>query len=241
MNKPLKFSSAKTKLLWISDQHQQHQPSWKDTPPLWKSRGFTSIDDHDSWIKDQWFKTVDEDTVIFDLGDRVFSDPKGERFRQTTTWPGKQLHVWGNHRSGATQIYREGVRTKLFEMTAGGDVHGTNIESISVYPITVNNLTFVGESLHAWIDGFSIYMQHYAPYIWPEIGHGGGCTCGHSHSSCEPLNPDDKSQGAILDVGLDNAIKLNGTPFFTFDEVKRILNAKGKRIKDHHNGSVVGQ
>lgn len=239
MNKPLKFSSAKTKLLWISDQHQQHQPSWKDTPPLWKSRGFTSIDDHDSWLRDQWFKLVDEETVVFDLGDRTFSDPKGERFRQTTTWPGRQLHVWGNHRSGATQIYHEGIR-RLREdwgVNAGDTAPITH----EIYPIIVNNLTFVGESLHAWVDGFSIWMQHYAPYIWPEIGHGGGCVVGHSHGSCDPLNPGNKEQGAILDVGLDNAIKLNGTPFFTVDEVKRILNAKGKVAKDHHNGSVAGQ
>lgn len=231
MNKPLKFSSSKSKLLWCSDFHMGHTPSWKDTPPLWKSRGFTSIEDHDSWLRDQWFKIVDEETVVFDLGDRTFSDPKGERFRQTTLWPGKCYHVWGNHRSGATQIYRAAVQEHIIDLAG----------VMEVYPITVNNLTFVGESLHAWIDGFSIYMQHYAPFIWPEIGHGGGACVGHSHGSCAPLNPGNKEQGAILDVGLDNAIKANGTPFFTADEVKRILNAKGKKIKDHHNGAVAGQ
>lgn len=239
MNKSLKFSSAKTKLLWCSDFHMGHTPSWKDTPPLWKSRGFTSIEDHDSWLRDQWHRIVDAETVVFDLGDRTFSDPKGERFRQTTIWPGRQLICNGNHRSGHTQIYKEGMKAFL-----DGRSHDKVIaDSISfeIYPITVNNLTFVGESLHAWIDGFSIYMQHYAPFIWPEIGHGGGACVGHSHGSCEPLNPGNKEQGSILDVGIDNAIKLNGTPFFTVDEVKRILISKGKKIKDHHNGSVNGQ
>jgi calcineurin-like phosphoesterase family protein len=239
MNKPLKLSSSKTKLLWISDQHQQHQPSWKDTPPLWKSRGFTSIDDHDSWLRDQWHKLVDEDTVVFDLGDRVFSDSKGERFRQTTMWPGRQYHVWGNHRSGATQIYRQGIED-MFSVFGPSPLKDGDCR-YEVYPITVNNLTFVGESMHVWVDGYSIYMQHYAPYIWPEIGHGGGCCCGHSHSSCAPLNPDNKEQGAILDIGLDNAIKTNGTPFFTAAEVLRILRAKGKKVKDHHRGDVPGQ
>jgi hypothetical protein len=237
MGKPLKFSSTKTKLLWCSDFHMGHTPSWTDTPPLWQSRGFTSIDDHDSWLRDQWYKLVDENTVIFDLGDRTFSDPKGERFRQTTIWPGKQLICNGNHRSGHTQIYREGIRTLL----DGWGVNASDSFTGEIYPITVNNLTFVGESLSAWIDGFPIFMTHYAPYIWPEIGHAGGCCCGHSHASCEPLNPGNKEQGAILDVGLDNAIKLNGTPFFEWSEVRRILAAKGRVTKDHHNGSVAGQ
>lgn len=232
MFKPLKFSSSKGKLLWISDQHQNHQPNWGDTPPLWKTRGFTSIEDHDAWIRDQWHKMVDTDTVVFDLGDRTFSDPKGERFRQTSTWPGRQFCVWGNHRSGGTQIYQEGIRRLLDGYGVNAAQTDPNIPQ--VYPITVNNATFVGESLHAYIDGTSVYMQHYAPYIWPEIGDGGFACVGHSHRRALDLNPEDRSFGRIMDVGLDNAIAETGTPFFDWDQVKRIMAAKPVVKRDHH-------
>jgi len=228
MNKPLRFSSAKTKLLWISDQHQQHQPSWADTPPLWKSRGFTSIGDHDSWIKDQWFKMVDEETVVFDLGDRVFSDPKGERFRQTTTWPGHQYFINGNHWSGQRQIYT-GV---LDAIRVFGD--GVLAPEQMVYPAKINNLTYLGDMIETYIDGTSVAMQHRAPYLWAEIGAGGFALCGHSHGRCAELNPADTKQGRILDVSLDNAIAYNHTPFFSWDDIKRIMVTKPVVKRDHH-------
>lgn len=225
MNKSLKFSSSKTKLLWISDQHQQHEPSWKDTPPLWKSRGFTSIVDHDSWLRDQWFKLVDENTVVFDLGDRVFSDPKGERFRQTTTWPGKQLLINGNHWSGQKQIYDGEAVPKLSSPSAS---------EFRVYPARVNNLTYLGDMIEVYIDAVPVAMQHRAPYIWAEIGEGGYALCGHSHGRCVELNPADTKQGRILDVGVDNAIAYNGTPFFSWDDIKRIMATKPVVKRDHH-------
>lgn len=223
MNKPLKFSSKTHRLLWISDQHQQHQPSWKDTPPLWKSRGFKSIDDHDSWIRDQWFKIVDEKTIIFDLGDRVFSDPKGERFRQTTTWPGDQRLVNGNHFSGQKQIYGGCKAT----------IEGLVSEQM-VYPLKVNNLTYMGDMIETYIDSVPVAMQHRAPYIWAEIGAGGFCCVGHSHGRCLELNPADTTHGRILDVGLDNAIAYNGTPFFSWEDVKAIMARKPVVKRDHH-------
>jgi calcineurin-like phosphoesterase family protein len=227
MNKPLKFSSKTHKLLWCADFHMGHRPTWSPAP--YESRGFKTIDEHDSWIRDQWFKLVDADTIVFNLGDIVFSDPKGEMMRQITSWPGKQLLLNGNHLSGMKQIYQETMAQY-------------NLSPIqSVYPTSYNNTTFVGESLAAWIDGNYVHMTHYAPYIWPEMGHGGWSLCGHSHSSCPELNVDNAKLGKILDVGLDNAIKFNGTPFFTWDEIKRILNKKEKVVKDHHNGSVAGQ
>lgn len=237
MNKPLKFSSRTHKLLWCSDFHLGHTPTWSPAP--FETRGFKSIGEHDEWVKDQWFKHVDDSTIVFQLGDTTFKDPKGEMFRQLTQWPGTVYHVWGNHRSGATQIYHEGVGNLLSDWGCGRS--GAGLPLPTIYPVTVGNTTFVGDSLHAWIDGLSVFMTHYAWYIWPEMGNDGGAVCGHSHSSCAELNPDGKTQGRVLDVGIDNAIKTNGTAFFTWDEVKRILNAKGKVVKDHHNGSVAGQ
>lgn len=232
MNKPLRFSSKTHKLLWISDQHQQHDPDWKDTPPLWKSRGFTSITAHDEWLKNEWYRMVDSDTIVFDLGDRVFKDPKGERFRQTTMWPGQQYLINGNHWSGQRQIYY-GAFSDMFEAFGPYPIEST-LEQHCLYPVQINNLTYLGDMIETFIDSISVAMQHRAPYLWAEIGDGGYALCGHSHGGCKELNPDDTTHGRILDIGVDNAIPYNGTPFFSWEEIQRIMAKKPIRKRDHH-------
>ncbi len=223
MNKPLKFSSCTHKLLWCSDIHAQHNPNWEGTPPLWKSRGFDSIGQHDEWVKRAWFEMVDDQTVVFTLGDHCFADPKGEWFRQFTTWPGRILAVNGNHWSGQRQIYYETLKAQY------------GLEApLEVYPLTVNNLTFHGYQIHAFIDGTSVYMQHYAPLIWPEVGDGGLALVGHSHSRAECLNPEATTHGKVCDIGLDNAIRLTQTPFFTWAQVQEIMARKPVVTRDHH-------
>jgi len=221
MNKPLRFSSKTHKLLWCSDFHCQHSPNW-DSPPLWSTRGFSSIQEHDAWVKAKWFEMVDDQTVVFALGDTVFSDPKGEWFRQFTTWPG-DIRCWnGNHVSGHRQIYREAAKARGFA------------DHELVYPLKVNNLTFVGDQLLMWIDGVSVYCQHYAPLIWPEMKAGHYALAGHSHGRCPELNPGDATHGRIMDVGTDNAITFNGTPFFSWQEIQRIMQGKPIVCRDHH-------
>lgn len=229
MNKPLKFSSKTHKLLWCSDLHMGHEPLWKDADPLWKSRGFTSIGEHDKWIRDEWYKLVDDDTIVFNLGDSVFMDPKGERFRQLTTWPGEQYLINGNHWSGQKQIYDGELASRGYDKATV-----PMLEKQKVFPLCHRNVTFLGDLVETYIDGIAVFMQHRAPYIWPDIGDGGFALCGHSHGKCIELNPDNVTQGRILDVGLDNAIKHTGTPFFAWDDIKRIMDKKPIIKRDHH-------
>lgn len=225
MNKPLKFSSATHKLLWCSDLHLGHEPDWKDAPPLWKSRGFPSLAAHDAWVKEQWHALVDADTVVFNLGDATFSDPKGERFRQLTQWPGRQYLVNGNHWSGQRQIYLNAVEMRF----PHHDTHG-----MSIYPTDADNLTFVGDQLHAYIDGVSVFMQHYPLFVWPELKAGGFHLHGHCHRRLPESNPEATAHGKVLDVGVDNALAYNGTPFFSWDDIKRIMARKPVVRRDHH-------
>lgn len=223
MNKPLRFSSAKGKILFCSDPHIGHRPNWGDTPPLWKSRGFKSGDEHDEWFFSQWPKHVDEHTVVFSLGDHTFSDPKGESFRRFSNLPGKILGLAGNHPSGLKTLYREVLRAR-----------GMINEDEMLYSVRVNNFTLMGESIHAFIDGTSVFMSHYPHFVWPELGAGGLHLHGHCHSRLPESNPETKTAGKVLDVGLDNAIVYNGTPFFSWDEIKRIMSFKPIVRRDHH-------
>lgn len=222
MNKPLKFSSAKRKLLWLSDPHLQHRPDWGDTPPLWKSRGFSSGDEHDSWFDAEWVKHVDADTDVFSLGDHTFNDPAGHRFRRFSNLPGRIYGLVGNHPSGLKTLYREVLRARGLA------------DHEMLYPVTIGNFTLMGESMHAFIDGVSVYMQHYPCFVWPELSAGGFHLHGHCHGRLPESNVATTNAGKVLDVGLDNAIAVTGTPFFEWSDIKRIMATKPVVKRDHH-------
>lgn len=220
MLKPHKLSSQKEKILFLSDTHEHHEPSWSPKP--YQSRGFTSNQEFSNWFRAKWHEEVDDNTVVIDLGDSHFSDPRGENFLAYTKLPCKShIYVWGNHLSGSKQTYEQAVREQ----------YGLELE---VYPIKVNNITFVGQFYWAYIDGVSVYCQHYAQYIWPELSKNGYCIAGHSHSTCKALNPEGGAQGKILDIGIDNAIKYRNSPFFKWEDVKQIMSNREIVKKDHH-------
>lgn len=220
MFKPYKLDSRKNKILFLSDAHENHEPNWRPTP--YESRGFKSNKDFSEWFRAKWFEEVDQDTIVIDLGDSHFSDPRGEAFLNYTRLPCKEhYYVWGNHLSGSRQIYQEAVKAQ----------YGLDLE---VYPVKVNYLTFMGHFFWVYIDGVSVYCQHYAQYIWPELSKLGVHCCGHSHSACKELNPEGGAQGKILEIGVDNAIKYRNSPFFRWEDVRGIMNKREVIKKDHH-------
>jgi hypothetical protein len=73
-----------------------------------------------------------------------------------------------------------------------------------------------------------------APLIFPEMSRDSMCLCGHSHSSLDGINPNSSTFGKILDCGVENSLKYNGTAFFSYEEALDILNAKTKSTFDHH-------
>lgn len=222
MNKPFKFSPSKGKLLWVSDPHIGHRPDWGDTPPLWQSRGFKSGDEHDEWLYAEWIKHVDETTTVFSLGDHTFADPKGERFRRFSNLPGRILGLAGNHPSGLKTLYRDILRARGLA------------DHEMLYPVTIGNFTLMGESIHAFIEGTSVFMSHYPHYIWPELSGSGLHLHGHCHRRALDLNPETITHGKVMDISVDNAIVYNGTPFFSWDEIQRIMAKKPIVKRDHH-------
>lgn len=229
MNKPLKFSSKTHQLLWCSDPHIGHRPNWDDTPPLWQSRGFKSGDEHDEWFYAEWARRVDSDTVVFSLGDHTFSDPKGERFRRFAYQPGLILGLAGNHPSGLKTLYREAlVRRGMIE------------EHEMLYSVRIGNFTLMGESIHAYIDGISVFMSHYPHFVWPELSKDGIHIHGHCHARLRQSNPDCVTAGKVLDCGVDNAIAYaqsmgrEPSPFFSWNDIKTIMSRKPVIKRDHH-------
>lgn len=233
MKKLLSFNSQHAKLLFYSDPHLGHVP--KSWTPLFKTRGFNSVEEHDDWFFTQWGKHVDENTIVFGLGDFCFNDADMKRFDRLASQFSKRHYILtGNHFSGMRQSYN----ARLNELKLNGVVGNSELEdalhSAEVFPLAYKNLVFVGDTFPIFVDNISVYMQHYPQYVWPEQGGGGYCLCGHCHGNAKELNPADATHGRILDVGLDNAISYNQTPFFSWDDIRKIMDKKPVVSHDHH-------
>lgn len=208
------------KILFCSDFHLGHNRDF-----LYGKRGFDFIQTHDQWIKDQWDKHVDEDTIVFDLGDQTFHDGKGERFRDLSTWKCKEHYVlYGNHLSGYKQNYAEALEKEY------------GLDDVEVYPLKHNNITFVGGSCTIKIGRQFIVCNHFNQRIWdamtgvPPVIH----LSGHSHGNDLERLPECVKVKS-MDVGVEVAKKYNGTPFFSLDEILEIMENKEVVVTDHHD------
>ena len=230
MNRLIKYPKG-TKIVVFSDLHLGH-----DRDFLLNPRGFDSVNRHKEWIFEQWAEHIDEDTVVFNLGDVCFNDAKGETFTEVSKLPCKEhLVVYGNHNSGLKQCYNEAVKD-FFEdlcVTATAEFWAKPPE---VYPLDFNNVTFVGNEVTVRVGRQEICLSHFGKRIWDHMSRGSWNLHGHSHGNDVGRNLEEPFQKA-LDVGVENAIKFNGTPFFTFDEIESIMATKTIKVLDHHDGT----
>lgn len=251
-DKPYKINSKDyTNIYFTSDWHINHDRNF-----LFSPRGFGNIQDHDKWILDQLYATKYTDLIFF-LGDMFLSVPDDrEVYKILNRIPAKIIKITGNHCSYTSRIYNralnkfwaEYVDTESLPYNHGKDwvqdIYPFSVDFNGVcldgtwdvygYPgITNDKLVFMGESALFNIDKQLVYMKHMASLIYPYINKNGWHLCGHSHGNCPQLNPDHK-MGKVLDVGLDNAKKYNGTMFFTWDEIKTIMSKKEIAKIDHH-------
>lgn len=106
------------KTLFI-EEHPQNVLFWSDTHfghssehwpvPLWKMRGFSSIQHHDQELVNRWNAKATNDSLFFHLGDFIFGNSASERLisilREVSF---KRLFVMpGNHFSGWKQLFED--------------------------------------------------------------------------------------------------------------------------------------
>jgi calcineurin-like phosphoesterase family protein len=89
---------------------------------------------------------------------------------------------------------------------------------------------WTGDYLEISIESNLIILFHYPISIWRECHKNSWCIVGHSHNTYFPSTKKCKDQGKILDVGWDSFNK----PLSYF-EVKKIMDTKIYKEKDHHN------
>lgn len=203
------------KILFMSDTHYGHNRDF-----LYKPRGFSSSDEHDEWLQSQ-IDSISSNSLLIHCGDVGLSCGPQKIQDFMMTFPCEVLLVQGNHNSGVYQLYQQHLPK--------------GFEKCQLYPLKITpNITLLGYEFLLDIDQDRFFVTHMAPLIWPEGNKGRMAIIGHSHGNLVGANPDDQGLGKILDCGVENAIKYNGTAFFSLEEIKEIMLKKPISMVDHH-------
>lgn len=215
----IKVNTSIHSVFFASDAHLDHLRDFVYGP-----RGFKTPEEHSVAIIKGINEHVGVDDVLIYLGDFSLNSSVERTkayFRQIKCQ--NIYFIWGNHESNTSKIYKEALEREF-----GGPV------PFEAYPIKWENVTFLGREAFFAIDKQTIFVSHFAHLIWEEMQHGVWHLCGHSHSNCTQINPECK-EGKVLDVGVDNALRLTKSPVFSYEQVAEIMKRKEIVVVDHHN------
>jgi len=167
--------------------------------------------------------SLKEDDLFFYLGDLALNTSYEYVKNFLGSLKCKTYIINGNHPAGVKQLYREAYTAAGYP--AGGEF----------FPLKIaENVTHLGDNFLLDIDRHKFYCTHMAPMIWPDKDRNRHAVFGHSHGSLECANVGNSSFGKMIDVGVDNALKHNGTAFFSVEEIATILKEKEQNKLDHH-------
>jgi hypothetical protein len=220
-----------------SDFHYNHQRDF-----LWKPRGFKSYQEHDRFLEANIDTLTHNDLLIY-LGDYSLNSTDEQTSNLLKRTQAQMFYIFGNHEGFHNRFYKNALEN-----------YGTNILNLpivdfKIFPFSVdkytgaglpgihkntNNIVYFGEEGYFKIGNNNYFCRHMSPLIWDKMKHDNFfALAGHSHGNCSKLNIDSQ-EGRILDVGVDNALKHNGTAFFKVEEIDSIMSKKTIKIFDHH-------
>lgn len=159
------------KIFFTSDTHFSHGNIIR-----YCNRPFSSAQDMNRQIIDNWNSVVMSDDIIYHLGDFAFVKNEYEVGAILSKLNGKIYFIFGNHDRSmhnffSRPLYKEKYYHKIINLN-----HHAEIK----------------------IDGQAITLNHYAMRVWNKSHHGAWQLYGHSHGTL----PDDPNARAI-DVGVD--------------------------------------
>ena len=200
---------------FTSDWHVFHDPTWE--VPIWESRGYLSAQDASERLLEKINDTVDEDSVIWMLGDMFLNATDEQCLNWLKGIKCKNIHkLWGNHCSNTYRLYKQEV-LKQYGRT-----------DIEVYPLRMGNVVYMGNHLEIQIGKQRIVMNHFPLRI-----HNGGhrtsiALNGHSHLN-DPMRRPEYPLAKAMDVGIDYG------KIWSFDEIMDIMSTKTVELIDHHD------
>jgi calcineurin-like phosphoesterase family protein len=163
--KPIKFSSSSENFAFWSDTHFFHACNhWP--VPLWKARGFSSIEEHNELLIERWNSKCTHETVFFHLGDFIFGLDAKNNFKDIIRKVNfKTLYIMpGNHYSGWKQVFEE-QRSNVWDVTPE------------------KRVIFVPNYLEAIINGQLFVMSHYPILSFNGQSKNAICLYGHVHGN----------------------------------------------------------
>lgn len=209
--------SDKQKVLITADPHLGHNPKWP--MPLWKSRGFQNVQEHDDTLINNFNENARPQDILIVVGDFCLNTTVDQfngyldRIQCQNIW-----HIWGNHNNPHEKaIYRKAMGINF--------VGPFQVES---YPYQHKNMLYLGDRLKLILNGQFCVLDHFPIHVWEEMQHGAWMLCGHSHCGCE-YSQAETLTGKILDVGWDGHQKV-----WTFEEIKAVMDKKQFVAMDHH-------
>ena len=141
-------------VFFTSDTHFGHSNIIK-----YCGRPFSSIEEHDKTLIENWNRTVAKNATVYHLGDMMFKMPLERRYDLFKKLNGHIHFIMGNHdREGQIQLAKDCGLIK-------------SVDQIKVIKV----------------DGQQIVLCHYAMYVWPHKHHCAWHLFGHSHGNISPL------------------------------------------------------
>lgn len=218
MNRILKLRQTDaSKVYMTSDWHLFHNPMWP--VPIWKMRGFNSLDESNDFIVDSINETVSANDHMFNLGDPSLNCTESQFEELLSKIQCQNIYLmWGNHASPSWKIYQR-------EIDKINKWRNISNEEIEIYPFRYRNLIFIGNYAEIVVDGQFICLSHYPMNSWNNMAKGSIHCHGHIHSTKETY----KFEGKKIDVGMDYHMKP-----VSFNEIRKILSKLEIKHEGHH-------
>lgn len=163
--KPIRLSHKEQDVYFWSDTHFNHAClQWPN--PLWKMRGFSSLEEHNEGLIQRWNEKCDEQTVFFHLGDFMFGIDSSTVFRSIISRLNfRTLYIMpGNHCSGWKHVFEE--------------------QKSNVWDVSIDKrVVFVPNYIEANVNGQLIVMSHYPILSFNGQSKNSICLYGHVHGN----------------------------------------------------------
>ena len=166
--KPLKIDRPASKTFVWSDTHFGHKSENWDVP-LWKKRGFNSIEEHDEGLISNWNEIVSNEDDVFHLGDIMFGADGQRRLSDTLIKLNfKRIFLMGgNHHSGYKQFFSHvDINNGVFELDGSDKM-----------------IYFLPNYFEIFCGGQPFVLSHYPILSWNGQAKGSIMVFGHCHGS----------------------------------------------------------
>ncbi len=187
MLKPIKFLDTDSSKLFVSGcLHMGHSPKWD--VPIWKLRGYNSVEEMNIGIIRQINETCLSTDVLFILGDFSLNTSYEQFIGLIKQINPKIWMVRGNHNSPWQREFHNHCIEKF-----GYEVIGYE---------WLNKITYLGDYVDLLWNKKQFVCNHYPYLIWDRVKHGITSLVSHSHGGCELTRPEDLRMKQI-DCGWD--------------------------------------